>query len=183
MRKLEAWLADIHAAVFPPALTSGLFASCAATALFVALKCGMSATVVGPFFLVAGVLALLSCLFMLFGATRDVITVYIHLGDRWPGLKSWLRQTSTILGLAAVAGIAAAYFGGTMSAELAIQALVPAVVAMILPGHGDASAAVTKATADAIMLAQASTRQAGIEALARDVPLAVDAIRGSETVK
>ena len=71
-----------------------------------------------------------------------------------PGL-AWLRQTSTILGIATLAGIAAALINHQVSWAEAIPGSVAALIAMAIPGHPDLQATATKAAADAVAAVRA----------------------------
>ena len=68
----------------------------------------------------------------------------------WVSVAAWLRQTSTIAGLATIAGTAAAAAMGSITWPVAIPTLVGAVVAIALPGAPDAKAVAEKAAAAAI---------------------------------
>ena len=67
---------------------------------------------------------------------------------------AWLRQTSTILGIATLAGIVAALASHQVTWAEAIPGGVAALIAMAIPGHPDAQAAATKAATDAVRVVQ-----------------------------
>lgn len=94
---------------------------------------------------------------------------YALLSAARPALFAWLRQTSTILGLAGVAGIVVGAVMGELQWNLAIPALASSLVAIVMPGHPEAAEAVRAAAADAVALSDAATRAAALRTMPADL--------------
>lgn len=88
---------------------------------------------------------------------------------RLPGAVAFLRQKTTIIGVAGVAGAVAGVLDGTVTIAQAIPAVTFSLVAIAMPEHPDAATTASKIAADAVLLADKRTRAQGIEAAAADV--------------
>lgn len=88
-------------------------------------------------------------------------------------VAAWLRQTSTIVGIASICGAVSALATSQITWPAAVPIIVGAVVAMALPGHSDVSSAVAKVAADVAQTADAAKRAAAIQALGQDLPAAL----------
>ena len=98
------------------------------------------------------------------------ITVLTSVASR---AAPWLRQTSTITGISTCIGLIVAIFTGEMTWPMALPVAAGALAAMLLPGHPEAQAMVTRVAVDAAALANPQTRADGLKALGRDMPDAV----------
>ena len=98
-----------------------------------------------------------------------VASLAAALKARFPGLLAWLRQTSTILGLATSVGIVTAALQHTMSWDVAAPGLAGALVSMLMPGHPDVETMARRAALDAVLLAQHDPRFVGAAGFATDV--------------
>ena len=86
------------------------------------------------------------------------------------------KEDSTIAGLSTLAIVAAGVSTGTMPWQVAANLAVGAVLAVLLPGHPPAAAAVSKAASDAIAALDATQRIRAIGALQEDLPKAIEAV-------
>lgn len=91
------------------------------------------------------------------------------------GVAGWLRQTSTIMGLSTLLGIVISLVLGEVTFQLAVPVAAGALLAMAMPGHPEAQAVVAKLAVDAVAIANPLTRNAGLKAVASDLPPAVNA--------
>ena len=95
---------------------------------------------------------------------------------RAPGLGAWLRQTSTILGLATAAGIFAGLAGGTMGWDVALPGLAGAMVSILMPGHPEIVSPVQRAALDAVLLARQGPAKVGYDSLVNDAAAAINIV-------
>lgn len=89
--------------------------------------------------------------------------------------RAWLRQTSTITGIATLATAGLGWFTGAMGPEMAISIGVGAVVAIAMPGHPEVQAQVARVATDVALQAVQGHRQEAVQVLAKSLLEAIQA--------
>ena len=101
------------------------------------------------------------------------------LEAKFPKVLAWLRQPTTILGIASLAGIVAGACTGEVTLLQAFPLAVTAAMAVALPDNAAAGVAATKAATDALLLAHSQTRATAIRNLSMDALDAAAAVPGA----
>ena len=83
-------------------------------------------------------------------------------------ILSWLRQTTTVQGLAALACTVALQLTASVSWQVVLGGAVASLVLLVLPGQGDLSRKIGQISADVATVAVTKGNTAAVEQLAKD---------------